>query len=41
MIIVINYTKSPNPENNNEVDIDSYIRTDKLLEIQDIYYIPN
>ena len=33
------YTKTPNSENTNEVDIDSYIRTDKLLEIQDIYYI--
>tara|TARA_Y100000385_G_scaffold179542_1_gene185474 strand:- start:532 stop:3717 length:3186 start_codon:yes stop_codon:yes gene_type:complete len=33
------YTKSP--EHSNEVDIDSYIRTDQLLEIQDIYYIPN
>ena len=35
------YTKSPTTGINNEVDIDSYIRTDKLLEIQDIYYIPN
>ena len=35
------YTKTPNSENTNEVDIDSYIRTDKLLEIQDIYYIPD
>lgn len=35
------YTKSPDSQLSNEVDIDSYIRTDKLLEIQDIYYIPD
>lgn len=35
------YTKSPNSAHSNEVDIDSYIRTDTLLEIQDIYYIPD
>ena len=34
------YTKSPTSGSNHEVDIDSYIRTDKLLEIHDIYYIP-
>lgn len=35
------YTKSPGSGISNEVDIDSYIRTDALLEIQDIYYIPD
>lgn len=34
------YAKNPNPLNN-DVDIESYIRTDALLEIQDIYYIPD
>ena len=34
------YAKNPDPLNN-EVDIESYIRTDALLEIQDIYYIPD
>lgn len=33
------YTNKPNSNHNNEVDINYYIRTDTLLEIQDIYYI--